>query len=314
MTRAASIDLGTNTFLLLVADVAGGHIEPVVEREEIVRLGKGVDAAGNLSAAAMARGMACLEEYVAQADAAGATRIYASGTSALRDAQNREVFCGQVHAKFGVEVEIITGDAEARYTFLGALSSAPSTLGEIALLDIGGGSTEVVVGRRGVMGAARSVDIGSVRLTERFFHSDSVKPAEMDAARQATLMAVREFAPLLQDRQSRTVVGVAGTITTLAAIAQSLPAFDPKKIDGYWLSRCRVEDMLQMLAILPLARRRQIPGLRPERADVIVAGALILETFMAEFGVSRLLVSQRGLRYGFLLQKTLNADHFAARR
>jgi len=151
--------------------------------------------------------------------------------------------------------------------------------------------------------AARSVDVGSVRLTERFLHGDPLPPQELDAARQHTLGMIREFLPLLQERRPQLLIGAAGTITTLAAIAQRLPVFEPKKIDGYWLSRGQVEDMLEMLAVLPLARRRQVPGLRPERADVIVAGALILETFMAEFGFDRMLVSQRGLRYGYLLAK-----------
>jgi exopolyphosphatase/guanosine-5'-triphosphate,3'-diphosphate pyrophosphatase len=306
MKRCASIDLGTNTFLLLVADVEDGKVEPVIEREEIVRLGKGVDAAGNLSAEAMSRGLKCLEEYVAQARAAGAEKIFVSGTSALRDARNREAFRSQVRGRFGLEIEIISGEAEARYTFHGALSSAPPTLSDIVMIDIGGGSTEVVVGNREQIEAARSADIGSVRLTERFLHADPIAPAEIEAARDATRQALRDFSHLLQNRATCTLIGVAGTITTLAAIAQSLPEFDPKKIDGYWLSRCQVEDILEMLAVWPLARRRQVSGLRPERADVIVAGALILETFMTEFDFDRLLVSQRGLKYGFLMEKMLN--------
>jgi len=304
--RGASIDLGTNTFLLLVADVDDGKIEPVIEREEIIRLGKGVDAAGNISAEAMARGMRCLEEYAAQARAFGVETIYASGTSALRDARNREVFRNQVREKLEVDVEIISGEDEARYTYRGALSCASANIENLTLIDIGGGSTEVVVGNREEIIATRSVDIGSVRVTERFFHSDPIKPAEMDAARHTVRQAIREYDSLLKDRRSGALLGVAGTITTLAAIAQKLPEFDPKKIDGYWLSRCQVEDILEMLAVLPLARRRNVPGLRPERADVIVAGALILETFMADFSFDRLLVSQRGLRYGFLMEKMFN--------
>ena len=307
MRRGASIDLGTNTFLLLVADVVDGAIEPVLEREEIVRLGKGVDAAGNLSDEAMARGLACLEDYVTQARATGVEVIYASGTSALRDAKNREIFREQLRAKLGLEVEIISGEAEARYTYNGALSSAPAALTEVILIDIGGGSTEVVVGRRERIDAARSVDIGSVRLTERFIHSDPIKPAELDAARATARHTLNEVASMVRERRNSTLIGVAGTITTLAAIAQKLPLFDPKKIDGYWLSSCQVEDILEMLAVLPLSRRRQVPGLRPERADVIVAGALILDTFMTEFAFERLLVSQRGLRYGFLMEKMQSA-------
>jgi exopolyphosphatase/guanosine-5'-triphosphate,3'-diphosphate pyrophosphatase len=301
--RGASIDLGTNTFLLLVADVDGQKIEPVIEREEIIRLGKGVDAAGNISSEAMARGLKCLEEYVSQARAHGAEKVYASGTSALRDARNREAFRKQVREKLGIDVEIISGEEEARYTYRGALLSAQASIENLTLIDIGGGSTEVVVGNREDIFSARSVDIGSVRLTERFFHSDPIISSEMDAAKQAIRRAILDYEPLLKERRSSTLLGVAGTITTLAAIAQRLPSFDPKKIDGYWLSRCQIEDIVEMLAVLPLARRRQVPGLRPERADVIVAGALILETFMAKFDFGRLLVSQRGLRYGFLLEK-----------
>ncbi|MDZ7306496.1 MAG: Ppx/GppA family phosphatase [candidate division KSB1 bacterium] len=297
----ASIDLGTNTFLLLVAEHQDGRLMPVCERETIVRLGKEVDAAGNLQAGAIQRGLACLQEYLRLARAHGATRIIAVGTSALRDAGNRAEFLQRVQAETGLQVHIISGETEARLTYLGALSNQRGLAEPIAVMDIGGGSTEIVTGTHEVIHSARSADIGSVRLTERFLHSDPVTAAEVAAVRQQARQAMRAVWPRNEFDKIRSLVGTAGTLTTLAAMAQQLAEYDPARIAGFVLSKKTLHSMVAQLSGLTITQRKKLPGLAPARADVILAGALILETFMEVYDFDEILVSDRGLRYGVLL-------------
>lgn len=308
--RLASFDLGTNTFLLLVADVEAGRIEPVYEQETIVRLGKGVDAAGNLNAVAMQRGLACLQEYVALAKQHGAEKIFAIGTSALRDAANRSAFLGAAFEKTGLRIEIIPGEKEAQLAFAGALSNKPDLPSPIAVLDIGGGSTEVVIGESRQLSIgnefslnARSADIGSVRLTERFAKSDPVQPEEVRRTRLQAETMMRATWPPESLAKVKTVIGTAGTITTLAAMALAMQEYDPRRIDGYLLTRRKLGDLIAELAQRTIAERQQMPGLSAARADVILSGALILETFLDVYHFSELLVSDRGLRYGVLVEK-----------
>jgi exopolyphosphatase/guanosine-5'-triphosphate,3'-diphosphate pyrophosphatase len=312
--RLASFDLGTNTFLLLIAEVENGRIEPVYEKETIVRLGKGVDAAGNLNAEAMQRGLACLQEYVALAKQHGAEKIFAVGTSALRDAANRREFLDAVFEKTGLHIEIISGEKEAQLTFAGALSNKPDLPGPIAVLDIGGGSTEVVIGESRPLLAgnelalnARSADIGSVRLTERFAKSDPVRPEEVQRMREQTETMMRATWPPASLASVKTMIGTAGTITTLAAMALALREYDPRRIDGFALSRQKLGEITAELARRTIAERQQMPGLSPARADVILAGALILETFLDLYQFAEILVSDRGLRYGVLVGQVARA-------
>lgn len=310
-TRLASFDLGTNTFLLLIADVAGGRVEPVFEKESIVRLGKGVDAAGNLNAEAMQRGYACLHEYAAIAQHHGVEKIFAVGTSALRDAANRNEFVAAAFEKTGVRIEIISGEKEARLTFAGTLSNKTNLPGPVAVLDIGGGSTEVVIGDPKALQRdgeaplqARSADIGSVRLTERFIQSDPVPPEEVMHLRRQAETVMRATWPLENLAPVKTLIGTAGTITTLAAMAQAMRDYDPQRIDGYILTPQKLGEIIIELRRRTVAERCQLPGLSAARADVILAGAIILETFMDLYKFSKLMVSDRGLRYGVLVEQT----------
>jgi len=306
--RLASLDLGTNTFLLLIADVGGGRVEPILDRETIVRLGKGVDAAGNLNAEAMQRGYACLQEYLALARQYQAEKIFAVGTSALRDAANRNEFLDAAFEQTGVRIEIISGEKEARLTFAGTLSNKTNLSGPIAVLDIGGGSTEVVIGEPGLwLGRenslqARSADIGSVRLTERFVHNDPVQPEEARRIRQQAETVMRTTWPAASLAGVKTLLGTAGTITTLAAMAQEMREYDPRRIDGFRLTRQKLGELIIVLQRRTVAERRELPGLSPARADVILAGAIILETFLDLCQFPELLVSDRGLRYGVLVE------------
>lgn len=308
--RLASFDLGTNTFLLLIAGVSAGRIEPIFEKETVVRLGKGVDAAGNLNHDAMQRGVQCLQEYVALAEQYGAEQIFAAGTSALRDAANRDEFLHMAAKKTGVRIEIISGETEAKLTFAGVLSNQSHLPGPIAVLDIGGGSTEVVIGEPNVLQLnnefslqARSVDIGSVRLTERFVHSDPVQPEEVARIREQTAVALLANWPVEILAPVRTLIGTAGTITTLAAMALAMDEYDPHRFENFAVTKQKLGEMIAELIRRPIVDRKKMPGLPPARADVILAGALILESFLEVYQFSEILVSDRGLRYGLLIDK-----------
>jgi len=308
VARLASLDLGTNTFLLLIAEVAAGKISPVVDRETFVRLGKGVDAAGNLNAAAMQRGYVCLQEYAALARQHHVEKIFAVGTSALRDAANRAEFLNAVLAQTGMRIEVISGEKEARLTFAGTISNKTNLPGPIAVLDIGGGSTEVVIGAPHLFSVrentlqARSADIGSVRLTERFLQNDPVQPEEVMRLRQQTETVMRATWPAASLAPVQTLIGTAGTITTLAAMAQEMREYDSARIDGYMLTRQKLGELIIEIRRRSVAQRCELPGLSPARADVILAGAIILETFLDLYRFPELLVSDRGLRFGVLIE------------
>jgi exopolyphosphatase/guanosine-5'-triphosphate,3'-diphosphate pyrophosphatase len=295
---------------LLIADVSEGRVDPVFEKETIVRLGKGVDAAGNLNAEAVQRGLSCLQEYVTLARQYGAEKIFAVGTSALRDAANRNEFLNAAVAETSVRIEIISGETEARLTFAGALSNKSDLPGPIAVLDIGGGSTEVVIGEPNFLWSggeiplnARSADIGSVRLTERFVHNDPVQPDEVARIRQQAEAVLLSTWPADRLAPVRTLIGTAGTITTLAAMALALGDYDPRRVDNFLLARQKLGKIGAELQRRTIAGRKLMPGLSPARADVILAGALILETFLDVYHFSEILVSDRGLRYGILADR-----------
>ncbi len=299
--RRAGFDLGTNTFLLLIAEVEAHGLTPLFEKETVVRLGKGVDAAGNLNAEAMQRGLVCLQEYAGYARQYRCESIVAVGTSALRDAANRAAFLARAQNETGVDVRVISGEEEARLTFRGALSNKKDLPEPIAIIDIGGGSTEVVLGNRQGILKACSADIGSVRLTERWLQHDPVLPEETAALREQAEKIMRATWAVAETRATVSMIGTAGTITTLAAMAQKLSHYDPKSIDGFILTAPQLGELVGELARLSVAERQKLPGLNPARADVILAGALLLEIFMQLYGFAQIVVSDRGLRHGVLV-------------
>ena len=301
MTRAAAIDIGTNSVLLLVAE-SGAAPHAVVERATITRLGEGVDKTGELSAAARARTLACLREYAIVAREAGATSLAAVGTSAMRDARGGPEFAREVEEVLGVAPRIISGEEEARLTFAGSLSGLSIT-GATVVFDVGGGSTEIVVGVGDRIDARVSLDIGSVRLTERHVAHDPPWPSEIDAAR-ATARSLLERAPRPQG--DVTVVGVAGTVTTLAAIHHVIVPYDGARVHGARMTAEEVTRVTHDLAKLSAAARREVPGLDPKRADVITCGAVIVDETLRFLGARDLVVSDRGVRWG-LVQQLLRA-------
>ncbi len=287
--RVGVVDLGTNSTRLLVADVDEGRVEEVARRTQITRLGEGVDERRKLLPLPIARVRNVLADYRRELDELGAERVLAVGTSAIRDAENGEAFLGEVEWSYGFVTRLLSGEDEAELTFRG-VADGRSLEAETLVLDVGGGSTELITA-----GARTSLDLGCVRLTERFLHSDPPTGDELDAS----AAAVREFLP---DMHPRAAIGVAGTITTLAALDLGLAEYDPDRVHGHRISAQGVREQLDRLASLPLAERRELPALEPERAPVIVAGAVIVREVLARYGLDGLEASERDILHGAALE------------
>lgn len=293
--RAAAIDIGTNSVLLAVAERRGGEIVALLERSTITRLGAGVDRTRTLDGAACDRTLACLAEYRRELDALGPTRLDVVGTSALRDAGGGPELCERAERILGVRPRVLSGAQEAELGFEGACVG----LGEIGprtVFDVGGGSTEIVVGDRKVE-AAVSLDIGSVRLFERHVRSDPPTRSELEAIDAAVDRALAK-APAPRG----TLVGVAGTVTTLCALDRGITIYDANAVHGAALGFAAVERLASALATTTIAERRALPGMEPGRADVIVVGARIVRPVMAWAGAQELVVSDRGVRWGLLVR------------
>lgn len=295
--KVAAIDIGTNSVLLLIAEPRAGELYPLLERATITRLGEGVDARRALAPEAVERTLACLADYAGELAAHGVTRIEAVGTSAMRDAAGGAELAQAAERLLGVVPRVISGHEEAELTFRGALSGL-AMRGEVCVFDVGGGSTEVIVGRAQEPVSRRqatSLDIGSVRLFERHVSSDPPTPEEI-ARVVGDIDAALEHAP--KPAPGSTLVGVAGTVTTLVAIELGLTAYDAGRVHGFSLSRARADALAERLARTTLAERLRIPGLEPKRADVIAVGAAIVRRVLAWSGCEALVASDRGVRWG----------------
>lgn len=300
MRRLASIDVGTNTTLLLVAEVDGDRVRVLDERAEITRLGRGIGADGGLGRAGIDRTLAVLGEYRAIAARHGAT-VHAIGTEALRRAPNARDFLEPAAHVLGTPVEVIDGDREAALTFLAAARSFPeATAGSAVVIDIGGGSTEIIVARAGQIEFRRSLPVGSVRLTEKHVRHDPATPGEV-AAIEADLHGMLAAVPFPPGPV--TLIGTAGTVTTLAAMSLDLASYDPARVHGHRMTVAALDRQLERLRASTQAEREAMAGLDPKRADVILAGALILRAISAAAGVPELLVSDRGIRWGLLHER-----------
>jgi exopolyphosphatase/guanosine-5'-triphosphate,3'-diphosphate pyrophosphatase len=304
--RVATIDIGTNTVLLLVAERgADGELVAVEERATITRLGQGVDATSALRPEAIARTNECLSEYAAVISAARVDRVAVVGTSAMRDARGGEEVRAHIARALGVEARVISGDEEARLTFTGAVSGLglgrEVSQRRVSVFDIGGGSTEVVRGEiepSGAAGAiehARSFDVGSVRWTERHVRHDPPDAGELAAMRDAAREA---FAPVPRSAGGEEIIGIAGTMTTLAAVALAMEPYDGARVHGHVLERSELERVVAELAALDVEARRAVRGMEPKRADVIVAGGVIALALLDRLGASRVRISDRGVRWG----------------
>jgi exopolyphosphatase/guanosine-5'-triphosphate,3'-diphosphate pyrophosphatase len=277
--RVAAVDLGTNTTRLLVADVADGYVEEVALRQRITRLGEGVEARRRLLPLPIARVRNVLADYRRELEALGAERVLAVATSAIRDSENGEAFLGEIEWSYGFATQLLTGDDEAALTRRGVGDVGADTL----LFDVGGGSTEFILGDW-----HESVDIGSVRLTERFGE-------DIDA------IAAHVRSRLPVGRRPTRAIGVAGTVTSLAALDLELEEHDRDRVHGHRLTLDGVTSQLECLAALPLAERRELPALDPERASVIVAGAVIVRETLRHFHLDELEASERDILHGAAL-------------
>ena len=298
MTHLAGIDCGTNSTRLLVADESGRTIERLMR---ITRLGQGVDATGRLAEEAVARTVAVLEEYRAVMDRYGVERVRMTATSAARDASNRDDFFAAATAAAGVTPELLGGDDEGRLSFLGATSELDADDGPFLVADIGGGSTEFVVGTTEPDGVL-STDIGCVRITEKFLHSDPPAAEELSQAFDVVrghLDDVARVIPSVAD--VRRFVGLAGTVTTMAAVELGLATYDRDRIHHFVLTRAAAEDVFRTLATESRRQRIHNPGLEEARADVIVGGAIIVCAIMRYFELAECLVSEADILDGLVL-------------
>ncbi|WP_328932903.1 MULTISPECIES: Ppx/GppA phosphatase family protein [unclassified Streptomyces] len=317
MTRVAAVDCGTNSIRLLVADVdpATGQLVDLDRRMTIVRLGQGVDKTGRLAPEALERTFAACRDYAAIIKELGAERLRFVATSASRDASNRDDFVRGVLDILGVEPEVVTGDEEAELSFTGAtreLTGRDDLATPYLVVDIGGGSTEFVVGDDAVR-AGRSVNIGCVRMTERHLVrdgkvTDPPTPDQITAMRadiEAALDLAEETVPL---REARTLVGLAGSVTTVSAIAQNLPAYDTEAIHHSRVSYDRVREITESLLRSTHAERAAIPSMHPGRVDVIGAGALVLLSIMERVGASEVVVSEHDILDGIAFKAAEEAE------
>jgi exopolyphosphatase / guanosine-5'-triphosphate,3'-diphosphate pyrophosphatase len=294
VTRVAAVDLGTNSTRLLVADIDGEQLEEIERLLTITRLGEGVDERRRLLPVPIARVRNTLAEYRRELEGLGATRTLAIGTSAIRDAENGEAFLGEIEWSYGFSTRLLNGIEEASMMLRGVAAGRSAPLDETLLVDIGGGSTELVLSQSGSIPEAVSLDVGCVRVTERFLPSDPPTPHELAAA----AAYVREILPV---RPARAAIGVAGTVTTLATLDLGLAEYDPERTHGHRVPRATVERELDRLAAMTLGERMGVPGIEPGRAPVIVGGLVLLREILDAYGLDEIEASERDILHGAAL-------------
>jgi exopolyphosphatase/guanosine-5'-triphosphate,3'-diphosphate pyrophosphatase len=290
---AAAIDIGTNSVRLLVTDSAGHELERLMR---MTRLGQGVDVTGRLAPEAIARTVAVLADYATRLKVHGVARLRVVATSAARDADNGRDFFDAAQAALGVRPELLSGDAEARLSFHGATAGLARSAGPFLVIDLGGGSTELVLGRDQPE-AAISVQMGCVRMTERHLRSDPPTSEEVQACERDVRRELARVRPVIDVSRARLVVGLAGTVTALSAMQLGLQRYDATRTHHSRLNRAQVTTLCARLAGAPVAERRGLL-VEPARAEVIVGGAIVLSTLMSELQIDELLVSERDILDG----------------
>lgn len=306
--RRAVIDVGTNSVKVLVGDISpAGEVTPVLETSEQTRLGRGFYETHRLQPGPLAATAAAVERFAHMARKVGVTSLRVIATSAARDAENRDDLLASLESAAGVRVEVISGDTEADWAFAGVCSAPGLTHSRLLVLDVGGGSTEFILGLHGRPNFRQSFQLGSVRLLEQLRPGDA--PTAVDLARARGELAAflrREvtpaLAPALEMDRPELVFGVGGSTSILALIKAGIPVFDRELVEQTRFARGELSALVERLWSLPLAERRQLPGLPPERADVILIGAAIYEAVLLVFGFPELRVSTRGLRFAALVQ------------
>ena len=303
--RVAAIDCGTNSIRLLIADIDGKNFREVVRDMEIVRLGQGVDETGQFHPDAIARTLAAVDKFAAEIAKRGVEKIRFCATSATRDATNRHLFVDGVRERLGIELEVITGEEEAALSFAGAIKDLDPTNGPFLVVDIGGGSTEFVFGTSTVE-AARSVNIGCVRMTERHFASDPATAEQIESARNDIQAAIAQAAAVVPITKAKTLVAVAGTATTVAAAALELPEYDRYAIHLSRISAQQTHDAATMFAISTREQRLSLGYMHPGRVDVIAAGSLVLSEIMKATGATEFVASESDILDGMAFSLARN--------
>jgi exopolyphosphatase/guanosine-5'-triphosphate,3'-diphosphate pyrophosphatase len=304
--KLAALDVGTNTVLMLVVErSADGQWHQLADWSRITRLGRGVDATGRLDPASAALTLDTVTEFAEKARALGAAKILAVATAALRDSADGAAFVAQVQARSGIDLDVISGEAEAQLNWLSTVNGLKlDPAAKLLVVDIGGGSTELIRAQPGGALDLVSLQIGSVRLTERHLHSDP--PAAREAA-ELRLGIDEALATVRWNYQPDLMVGIAGTVTTVCAVALGMTSYDPERVHGHRLARADVLHVLAMVAGVPLEQRKKIAGVEAGRADVIIAGAAILERIMVHFKLDQVIVSDQGVRWGLIWRELQNS-------
>ncbi len=322
MKTFGAIDIGTNSVLLLIGKIKENKsIEPIHEDLKVTRIGKGVYDTKLITDEGIKKTLAVLKNYVEKCKESGVERIRTIGTSALRIAENSNIFLDIAKKETGISVEIISGTKEAELSFLGAISGIEDENIDAVIIDIGGGSTEIIYGINKKIQYSKSLEIGSVRLTEKFLKSDPVKENEIEKVRNYIKTNLKTLSPspfsppvsplplgerdrVRENSQSNNsvLIGVAGTVTTLAQIDMKIPCYDRLKIGNWKLEINNLKEITSLLKEKTIEERKRVKGLEPERADVILAGAIILEEIMDHLGFNKVYVSTRGLRYGAMME------------
>ncbi|HEY3306675.1 MAG TPA: Ppx/GppA phosphatase family protein [Candidatus Binatia bacterium] len=331
--RIATIDLGTNTILLLVVELEDdGAFRVLTDRAEIARLGEGVDRTRSLSAPGVERALEVLREYLHTCRNLAVDEIAAAGTSALRDALNAKSFRARLKHELHLDIRVLSGREEAAYSYLAVQKGLHIDARDVLVVDVGGGSTEFIWASAGKMHGLASLDLGSVRLTERYLRSDPARQEECERVIQVVdqsinkllsdwgslrpfenLMVVSQVEPQARGDAGRlAMVGIAGTFTTLSAVEKGLRHYSHGEVHGSRLSRAEVERQVELYRGKTIAERKEIAGLEPKRADVILAGALAIERIMRLFGIDEVIVSDQGIRYGLLYERIAHSHQRSA--
>jgi exopolyphosphatase/guanosine-5'-triphosphate,3'-diphosphate pyrophosphatase len=298
--RVAVVDIGTNSTRLLVADVNDGAISQLERRSTVTRLGRGVDTSRQLAAEAVEEVCRTVGEYIEAYEALGAERVTAIATSAVRDAANAGAFIAELRERFGLDAHILDGAEEARLVYLGAFAERPAADSTL-VVDIGGGSTELIVGSGGEVGFYASLQAGTVRHTERYLKADPPDAGELEALADDVRSLIDAELSGEAIASASEGIAVAGTPTSLAAIDQELDPYDPERVHGYRLSLGSIQRLCSLLASMSLEERLQVTGLHPGRAPTIVAGIVILIQVMRAFGLTEIEVSEHDILYGAAL-------------